>query len=176
MPFITMRLLAEEQRLGTMELLLTAPVRDWELVTGKWLGGFLFLVSLITVTWIYPLILNFLVEPGIDQGILLTGYLGLILLSAAIVAIGVAISSFFDKQIIAAFVTYGVVLLLWFIRAPAQTAEGLGVTILNNINIIQHYLNFFRGVIDLADTVYYLSVTAFGLFLGTISVEMRRWR
>lgn len=176
MPFITMRLLAEEQRLGTMELLLTAPIRDWELVIGKWLGGFLFLFSLITVTWIYPIILNVLVEPGIDQGILLTGYLGLILLSSAIVAIGVAISSFFEKQIVAAFITYGVILLLWFVRVPAQSAEGLGVTILNNINIISHYINFYRGVIDLSDTVYYLSVTAFGIFLGTMSVEMRRWR
>ncbi|MEJ2304635.1 MAG: ABC transporter permease subunit, partial [Anaerolineales bacterium] len=77
-PAITMRLIAEEQRMGTIELLLTAPVRDYEMVLGKWLGGFLFMLTLIAVTLVFPLILNAMVDPGIDQGPLLSGYLGLV--------------------------------------------------------------------------------------------------
>src|SRR4030066_155967 len=73
MPAITMRSMAEEMRMGTMELLLTAPVKDWELIVGKWLGAFLFMLSLLGLTLIFPFILNFLITPGIDQGILLTG-------------------------------------------------------------------------------------------------------
>src|SRR3970282_558294 len=102
-PAITMRLIAEEQRMGTIELMLTAPLREYELIIGKWLGGFLFMLTLIAVTWVYPIILNFLVDPGIDQGPLLTGYLGLVLISASLVAIGVAVSSFFSNQIAAFF-------------------------------------------------------------------------
>ena len=87
LPAVTMRSISEEMRMGTMELLLTAPVKDWELVVGKWLGAFLFMLTLLAVTWVFPIVLNFLVTPGIDQGILLTGYLGLALMVASIIAI-----------------------------------------------------------------------------------------
>src|SRR3972149_3635002 len=93
MPAITMRLLSEEQRSGTIELLLTAPVRDWDVVVGKWLGAFLFMLTLLAITWIFPIVLNMMVTPGIDQGLLLSGYLGVILLTASLLAIGVAISA-----------------------------------------------------------------------------------
>ena len=85
-PALTMRLLAAEQSSGTIELLLTAPVRDWELVVGKWLGSFMFMCTLFLVTLIYPIILNRLVTPGIDQGIMVSGYLGLILIAASLTA------------------------------------------------------------------------------------------
>jgi ABC-2 type transport system permease protein len=91
-PAFSMRLLSEEQRLGTMELLLTAPVRDIELVIGKWLGSFLFVITLIAVTWIYPITLNIIISPGIDQGLLLAGYLGLVLVAGVFLALGVAVS------------------------------------------------------------------------------------
>jgi ABC-2 type transport system permease protein len=91
-PAITMHLIAEEQRMGTIELLLTAPVRDYELVIGKWLGGFLFLLTILAVTWVYPIILNLIVDPGIDQGPLVSGYFGVVLICSALVAIGVAVS------------------------------------------------------------------------------------
>jgi ABC-2 type transport system permease protein len=179
-PAITTRLLAEEQRLGTIELLLTAPVRDWELVVGKWLGGFLLLLTIILITLIYPMILNQLVDPGIDQGPIVSGYLGVILLSAAMVAVGVAISSLFNNQIAAFITTLGVLLLLWWIIGPI--ARVLGPTsssaeLINYLDFNNHFAtNLVRGVIDLADVVYYLSVTALALFLGTMSVEIRRWR
>src|SRR5512146_696983 len=91
-PALTMRLVSDENRMGTMELLLTAPVRDWELIVGKWLGGFLFILTIILVSLIYPLILNALESPGIDQGQMLIAYLGVILIAASLLALGVGIS------------------------------------------------------------------------------------
>lgn len=176
MPAITMRLLAEEARMGTLELLLTAPVKDWELVVGKWLGGFLFMVTLLAITWIFPIALNFMVEPGIDQGPLVTGYIGLFLMVASLVGLGVGISSLFTNQIAAFFVSLAVVLLFWLVSPSSSTAGGVGTEVLNYLNFIDHYLNFYRGIIDLADVLYYLSLTAIGLFLGTVSIEIRRWR
>jgi len=176
-PAITMRLLAEEQRMGTIELLLTAPVRDFELVVGKWLGGFLFLLSLVAVTWIFPIVLNWMSDPGIDQGPLMTGYLGIVLICAALIAIGVAVSAFFSNQISAFFVTLGVVLLLWLIGMPARATGAIGGSLLLYLDFSEHfYQTLYQGVIDLADVVYYLSVTALALFIGTIAIEFRRWR
>jgi ABC-2 type transport system permease protein len=175
MPAITMRTIAEEMRMGTMELLLTAPVKDWELVVGKWLGAFLFMLTLLAVTWIFPIVLNFLVKPGIDQGILLTGYLGLILMVASLVAVGVFISSLFNSQVVVFLISLAIVLFFWLVRPPS-TATGISSQILTYLNFIDHYLNFYRGTIDLSDIVYYLSLTSLALFLGTMSVEIRRWR
>jgi gliding motility-associated transport system permease protein len=175
MPAITMRTIAEEMRMGTMELILTAPVKDWELVVGKWLGAFLFMLSLLAVTWIFPIVLNFLVKPGIDQGILLTGYLGLVLMVASLVAVGVFISSLFSSQVVVFLISLAIVLFFWLVRPPS-TATGIPSQILTYLNFIDHYLNFYRGTIDLSDIVYYLSLTSLALFLGTMSIEMRRWR
>ena len=176
-PAITMRLLAEEQRMGTIELLLTAPVRDYELVVGKWLGGWLFLITIIAVTLIFPFVLNTMVQPGIDQGLLMTGYLGLLLLSAALVAIGVAVSALFSNQIAAFFTTLGVLLVLWLISMPSQVAGLAGGNLLSYLDITEHfYPTLYRGVIDLSDIVYFLSLTSLALFLGSAVVEMRRWR
>lgn len=176
-PAITMRLIAEEQRMGTIELLLTSPIRDYELVVGKWLGAFLFLLVLIAVTWVYPITLNFLVNPGIDQGPLLTGYVGIALIAAAMTAIGVAISSLFSNQIAAFFATLGVVLLLWFVSMPSEAAGATSADFIRYLDFSQHFYNtLMRGILDLRDIVYYLSVTVLALFIGTVLVETRRWR
>jgi ABC-2 type transport system permease protein len=177
MPAITMRSIAEELRMGTMELLLTAPVKDWELVVGKWLGAFLYMLSLLALTLIFPLVLNFLVKPGIDQGILFTGYIGLILMVASLMAIGIFISSLFNNQVVVFFVSLAAVLVLWFVVRPlAVGASSSSSQVLNYMNFINHFMNFYQGSIDLSDVVYYLSLTSLALFLGTASIEMRRWR
>jgi ABC-2 type transport system permease protein len=176
-PAITMRLLAEEQRLGTMELLLTAPVRDWELVVGKWLGGLLFMLTILAVTWLYPIFMNQMVDPGIDQGPLVSGYLGVLLFTAALVAIGVAVSSLFANQIAVFFATLGIYLILWLVSLPSQAVGQGGGELLRYLDISEHFYNtFYVGVIDLSDVVYFLSLTALALFLGSVSVETRRWR
>jgi ABC-2 type transport system permease protein len=176
-PAITMRTIADEQKTGTLELLLTAPVRDWELVVGKWLGSFLFVFSIILVTWVYPLILNQLVKPGLDQGLVVTGYLGLTLLCAAFVAIGIAASSLFSNQIAAFFTALGVLLLFWMISYPAQAMGATGGELLRYLDLSEHFFStFYQGIIELKDVVYLLSVTFLALFIGSISLEIRRWR
>jgi len=178
-PAITTRLLAEERRLGTIELLQTAPVRDWELVVGKWMGGFLMMLTLLAITLIYPIILNMLVKPGIDQGPLVSGYLGLILLCAATVAIGVFISSLFSNQIAAFAVTLGLIIFIWWIMGPVTNAAGSTGTAADVVKYLDyngHFTNnLVRGIIDLKDVVFYLSVTAVALLFSTVSVEARRW-
>lgn len=177
MPAITMRSLAEERRTGTLELLLSAPVRDWELVVGKWLGGILFMLTIILVTWIYPLILNQLIKPGIDQGQLLAIYLGVFLITSAWIAIGVAVSSLFSNQIASYFTTLGIlVILFWLIGFPANYMAGAGGEIVRNLDFSQHFYNFFQGIVQLKDVFFFVSITALGLFFGTVSVEVRRWQ
>jgi ABC-2 type transport system permease protein len=173
---ITMRTIAEEQKSGTIELMLTAPVKDAEFVIGKWLGAFLFMLIIVAITWIYPIVLNAFVEPGIDQGPLITGYLGIVLICAALTAIGVSISALFSNQIAAFFATLGVYLLLWVIGVPSQI-QGGSDGLLAYIDFSDHFYNtLFRGVIGLTDLVYYVSVTALALLIGTLLVETRRWR
>jgi ABC-2 type transport system permease protein len=173
-PSLTMRLIAEEQRMGTIELMLTAPVKDWEFVLGKWLGGVLTTLVLVAATLVFPLTLNQMVSPGIDQGLLLANYLGLVLVVMALVAIGTMISSFFKLQVAAFLVTLVVVLGLWIIGVFVQGSTNELVTYLD---FRQHYQStFMTGVLDIRDVVYYLSLTAAALFIGSVSVESRRWR
>jgi ABC-2 type transport system permease protein len=175
-PALTMRALADEQRMGTIELLLTSPVRDWELVVGKWLGAMGFIAALLAVTWVYPIILHRLTSPGIDQGVLVSAYIGLLLMVASMVAIGVLISSLFSSAVPAFFVTLAVLLGLWIIGG-FSSGTGAGSELLRYLSFVDHfYTNLYRGVLDLADLVYYLSLTALALFLGTQVVEARRWR
>jgi len=163
--------------MGTIELLLTAPIRDYELIIGKWFGGFLFMLTLVAITWIFPLILNFLIDPGIDQGPLISGYLGVILICASLVSIGVAISSLFSNQIAAFFATLGVFLILWLVNLPSQAMGSTGGNLLSYLDFSEHFFStLYLGVIDLRDVVYYLSLTALSLFLGSVIVETRRWR
>ncbi len=175
-PALTMRLISDEHRMGTMELLLTAPLRDWELVVGKWLGGFLFMCTLITVTIIYAFVLNALITPGLDQLQILAQYLGLILVAGAFMALGVGISAMFSNQIAAFFVTLGLfVFLWWLIGFPAQYVTA-GSPIFTYLDMSSHFNNHLNaGVVALSDLAYYLSLIALGLFAGTTAVEARRW-
>ena len=177
-PAITMRALAEEQKSGTLETLLTAPVRDWEVVVGKWLGGMYFIFIILAVTWVFPLILNNIVSSGIDQGLLISNYLGMILLTGSFLSIGIAASSMFSNQIAAFFATLGILLVLWIIGYPASLmGTSAAGDILRSLDISGHFYNtFYNGIIDLKDVVYFLSIIITGLVLGSVSVETRRWR
>ncbi|MFZ5877899.1 MAG: ABC transporter permease subunit [Chloroflexota bacterium] len=176
-PALTMRLVSDEMRMGTMELLLTAPVRDWELVVGKWLGAFLFILTVVALTLVYPLILNGLVENGLDYTKLLSSYLGVILVAAALLGMGVGISSLFSNQISAFFLTMGVFIFMWWlIGFPASLVQG-NAGIFEYLDMKAHFYDTFNaGSIVLADVIYYVSLTVLGLFIGTSAVEMRRWR
>ncbi len=175
-PALTMRLVSEENRMGTMELLLTAPVRDWELIVGKWLGGFLFILTIVAVSLIYPLILNAFVSPSIDQMQMMVGYLGVVCIAASLLALGVGISAMFTNQIAALFASWFLfIALYWLVGIAAQYITG-GADFFSYLNLQHHFYDSMNsGVVNLSDLAYFLSLIALGLFTGTTAVEMRRW-
>jgi ABC-2 type transport system permease protein len=176
LPAITMRLISEEHRTGTMELLLTAPLRDWELIVGKWLGGLLYMLTLIATTLVYAFILNALESPGIDQQQLMTSYLGLVLVTAALLALGVGISAMFSNQIAAFFVTLGVFVFIWWLVGFPTNYVSAGSDLFAYVDMKTHfYESFNMGIINTADLAYFFSLTALGLFAGSMAVEVRRW-
>lgn len=176
-PALTMRLISDEARMGTLELLLTAPVRDFELVAGKWLGALLFILTLAAVTLIYPLIINNYVSPYIDWRVVAASYLGLILACAALLALGAGISAIFTNQFAAFFVTLGLFFFLWFMVGLPAGYLPAGGEVFRYLSFSTHFSDTMNnGTINLSDIVYYLSLTALGLFAGTTAVEIRRWK
>jgi ABC-2 type transport system permease protein len=175
-PAVTMRLLAEEQRMGTIELLLTAPIRDWEVVVGKWLGALLFMLVVIAFTWVYPFILNRMTDPGIDQGVLVSAYLGLVLLLSSMLAVGVLISAMFKNPVAAFFVALALLLGMWIVGGLGS-GTGLASQVVSNLSLVDHYYNnLYRGIINAPDVLYFVSLTVLSLVLGSQVVESRRWR
>jgi ABC-2 type transport system permease protein len=171
---LTMRLLAEEQRMGTIELLLTSPVRDWEVVLGKYLGSLgVFLVTLVLSLY-FPLVLSLIGDP--DRGIIASGYIGLLLLGASLLSIGVLASSLTQNQAVAVLVGVAIIIALWLIRYMGDVATGGLGDFITNLSIFSHYEDFTGGVIDTIGVIYYLSVISACLFLATRLVETRRWR
>jgi len=176
-PALTMRLLSDEARMGTLELLLTAPIRDFELVAGKWLGAFLFVLSIAALTLVFPIIINNFVSPGIDWRVMISSYLGLLLVCSALLALGTGISAVFTNQFAAFFVTLGLFFFLWFMVSLPASYLPQGGDVLNYLSLSTHFSQSMNtGTINLGDIVYYISLTAMGLFLGTTAVEIRRWR
>jgi ABC-2 type transport system permease protein len=177
-PAITMRLISDEARMGTLELLLTAPIRDFELVIGKWLGAMLYMLSVILITVIYPIITSRFVQPGIDWNVILTSYLGMILLSGAFLALGTAISAMFSNQITSFFVTLVLFITLWWLVGfPANVIPGEGAELFRYLDMKTHFYDALdAGKLVLTDIVYFISLIALGLFTGSAAVEIRRWR
>jgi ABC-2 type transport system permease protein len=176
-PALTMRLLSDEARMGTLELLLTAPIRDFELVAGKWLGAFLFVLSIAVLTLVFPIIINNYVTPGIDWKVVLSSYLGMLLVCAALLALGTGISAIFTNQFAAFFVTLGLFFFLWFMVSLPANYLPQGGDVLNYFSLSTHFSQSMNnGTINLGDIVYYLSLIALGLFAGTTAIEARRWR
>lgn len=176
-PALTMRLVADEIRMGTMELLLTAPLRDYEMIVGKWLGAFLFILLLIATTLIFPIMLNARVNPGIDPLLLISNYVGVILVAAALLGLGVGISAIFSNQIAAFFTTMTLFIILWWlIGAPANIIPQ-GTEIFKYLSMSTQFQdNFIQGSVSPSSIVYFLSLTGLGLFIGSVAVEIRRWR
>jgi ABC-2 type transport system permease protein len=173
-PALTMRLLAEEQRTGTMEVLMTSPVRDWEVVVGKFLGAAGFYGAMVIATFVYPIILRLVGNP--DMGPIYAGYLGLFLMGCTFLAIGVFTSSLSGNQVIAYIVAFVVLLGLWVISAlqpvlPQQFGAGLSA-----LSVTAHFDDFSRGVVDLTNILFYLSVVAAALFATIQILEARRAR
>jgi ABC-2 type transport system permease protein len=173
---LTMRLISEEHRTGTMELIMTAPVREWELVVGKWLAALGYYGVILLVTLIYALIANSVTQPAIDIATLAVSYLGIVLFVGALLAIGLFTSTLFSNQIAAAFAALAVYLGLWLISLPFQDRADTVGDVFNYLNISSHYDNFSTGVIALSDVTYFLTLILFFLFAASQMIESRRWR
>jgi gliding motility-associated transport system permease protein len=173
-PVITMRTFAEEKRSGTYELLMTSPLSITEIVLGKFLGAFVFVFIMLLLTGIYPIILLAYGNPEI--GVILGGFLGLLLLTTAFVSVGLLTSSLTENQIVASVSCLVVLLLLYVISWPADTAGETMGAILKYLSLTEHFSEMVKGVIDTRDVVYFLSVIVLGLFLTQRSVESLRWR
>jgi ABC-2 type transport system permease protein len=174
MPMLTMRLFAEEKKSGTMELLLTYPVRDGEVLAGKFLAAGALYVILLGLTLVYPGLIAYFTR--VEWGPMLTGYLGLVLTGATFLAVGVLISSLTENQIVAGFGTFGVLLGFWIIGWGAESAGGNFRAVLQYLSITEHMDTFSRGLIDTKDLVYYGSAIALALFLTLRSLDSKRWR
>ena len=177
-PALTMRLLSEEQRTGTLELLMTAPIRDWEVVLGKFIAALTLFVAMMALTVLYPLLLSaFGGTP--DWGSIFSGYLGLFLFGAAFLAVGLFASSLSDNQMVAAVISFVILLTLWMI---GQLGGSLGVgadavSWLQALSVTEHFNNSFpRGVIDLTDVLFYLLLIGVMLWTTIQILESRRWR
>lgn len=174
MPLLTMRLLSEEKKSGTFELLLTYPIRDLETVLGKFLACFLVFAIMLGLTLVYPLFLAFL--GPVEVGPLASSYLGLLLLGGAFIAFGLLASSLTANQIVAAVISFGALLLFWMIGFSAYSAGPVLGGILRHISLLEHFDNFAKGLITSQDVIYYLNFTIFCLFLTLRSLESNKWR
>jgi ABC-2 type transport system permease protein len=173
-PLITMRVYAEEKNLGTIELLYTAPIHDAEILASKYIACLLVFVALIGCTALYPYLI-YRIQP-FDTSQLGAVCLGLFLLIAAMVAIGVFISSLTETQLIAAMFTYGIILLLWNLSWNEAAVPGSWLGIVSQFCAFDHFEPFARGVIDLKDIAYFVGITVFMWFLTMRSMESRQWR
>lgn len=171
-PLISMRAFAEEKRSGTYELLLTSPLTVTEIVVGKLLGAVAFVGIMILLTAIYPAILLLYGNP--ELGVIAAGYLGLFLLAAVFVSVGLLTSSLTENQIVAAVACFVVLLLLYVISWPAETAGVAMGGMLKYLSVVDHFGEMVKGLIDTQDIVYFLSLIVLSLFLTHRSVEASR--
>jgi ABC-2 type transport system permease protein len=174
LPLVTMRLFAEERRAGTIELLLTYPVRDGAVLAGKYLAAFALYAIMIALTLLYPLIVVYFAR--LEWGPIFTGYLGLLLMGATFIAVGVFASSLTENQIVAAITTFGALLIFWILGWSADYAGGTAGKVLQFLSILEHNDSFSKGVLDTKDVLYYLNFTLLALFLTLRSLEARRWK
>lgn len=174
LPLVTMRLYAEEKRSGTIELLLTSPLTDMQIILGKYLGAMVLYVVLVAITFLYIGVLFFFGNPNARP--LIANALGLLLFGAALLALGMWFSTFTKNQIIAGVLSMVVFLLLFIADWPQNFSSSTPVKVLAYMSLSNHLDNFAKGVIDLGDVVYYLSGVALGIFLTARSVDALKGR
>ncbi len=171
-PMLTMGLFAQERASGTMELLMTRPVRDWEVVIGKFLAIVSLFASVIIISLSYPVILE--VVAKVDWAMILTGYFGLLLAAAAFAALGIFASSLTSNQIAAAIIAVFMLLFLWLIGTLSYSvSQSLG-DVFKHLSVMENYQDFSKGIIDTKNILYFLSLIFVSLFLAVRTIENRR--
>ena len=173
-PMITMRLFAEEKRSGTIELLLTSPLKDYHIVIGKWIGALMLYGCMLLVAVVNISVLFIYTTP--DWKPLLVSLLGLLLMGGSMIALGTFLSTLTRNQIVAGALTFGVLLLLWVLNWVSSFESSTLSRLCEYLAISPHYEQFSRGVIELKDLLYYLSAISLGLFLSKRSLEALRWK
>ena len=173
-PMITMRLFAEEKRTGTIELLITSPVTDLEIILGKWLAALALYAAILLVSLVSMVTLFMYGNP--DWRPVLVGYLGLLLQGGCLLAIGTFISTCTRNQIVAGVAGFSVCLLLWVLDWLSSFQDSVAAKIVAYMSVLQHFDSFSKGVLDSKDILYYLSAIFIGLFLTARSLESLRWR
>ncbi len=173
-PMLTMRLYAEERKTGTLELLLTSPVSDWEVLLGKFLGALTLYGGVVGLVFLYFSILFAFGNPNLKP--MLSGLLGLIFFGATLISLGMLFSTFTRNQIIAGSLTFGMFLLLWVLNWTTVYSSGTFSRVASYLAVTTHLENFTKGVLDLSDCVYYLSFITLGLFLTARSMENAKGR
>ena len=173
-PMITMRLFAEEKRSGTIEVLVTSPIRDYEIVVGKWLAALVLYIAILTISLLNMSILFAYGKP--DWRPMLVGYLGLVLQGGCLLALGTFLSNTTRNQIIAGTATFAFCLLLWVLDWVSAYETAAWAKVVAYLSVVTHFEPFSKGVIDTKDVVFYLSMIFFGLFLTSRSLESLRWR
>lgn len=171
LPFVTMRLFAEERKTGTLELLMTAPVREAEIVLAKFLASMSVVVVMIALSAAYPIVLGLYAAP--DWGPIYGGYLGLLLLGAALVAIGLLVSAVTANQLVAAVVSLGVFLLLWMVETLGHLLPSPLDSLAVNVSLLAHFTPMWGGALFLTDIGFFISVTLLALFLGVRALARR---
>ena len=176
-PMITMSTFAEERKRGTIELLMTSPVTETQIVLGKFFGSLTFLAAMLLATVVPIIFMYFCSDPHFRITIVLVDYLGAVLIGGALMAVGTFISSLTENQIIAAVVTFVLFLMLWLVEVftPSGTSSP-AAAVFQYLSIIKPFQDFVRGVIDTTSLVYYFSLIVFFVFLTVRSVDSMRWR
>jgi ABC-2 type transport system permease protein len=175
-PMLTMGAYTEEKKRGTIELLMTSPLRDSEIVLGKFTATLGLFGLMLLPTVIYQVVLFLASDPRPPWMLIVGGYLGVILLGGTLIALGLFISSLAENQIVAAVVTFGLFLLLWVLDVGVRGSTTWWGESLQYISILRHYDDFTRGVVDSSSVVFYLSATVLGIFLTLRSLDAMRWR
>ena len=174
LPLITMRTYSEEKRSGTIELLLTSPLTDIQIILGKFLGAMGLYSAMLLITVVHMTLLFSYGNP--EWRPVVTSYLGLLLMGGCFISVGLLISSLTKNQIVSGIATFGVFLLLWVINWPASFVGPTTQSVLNYLSITDHLDDFTKGILDTKHLIYYFSVISFGLFLTARSVDMERWK
>jgi ABC-2 type transport system permease protein len=176
LPMLTMRLFAEEKRTGTIELLATSPITDWQVVIGKFLGALALYVLMIVVGLINVALLWYFSPSPPEWKPVLTGALALLLVGASFISLGLFLSTLTRNQIVAGILGFGMALMFWIFSWFDQPTATATLKVLAYLGITNHMENLAKGVVELKDVVFYVSFIAFGLFLAQQSVESQRWR
>ena len=173
LPMLTMRSYAEEKRSGTMELLLTSPLSDLQIIMGKFLGALALYGLMLALTLLHIGLLFWYGDP--EWGPIASGYLGLLLMGGAFISVGLAISSTTKNQIVAGVATFAVLLLFWIINWIGDASGTTTQAVLSYLSILEHFDDFSKGVIDTKHVTYYLSFIGLSLFLTAKSMDQERW-